>query len=184
MPATDDDTLLPFSLPPVCHKEISATFDGGTISSDGGVFLLAGADMRLGLIDRLAALVPDGRDPSLISHSMADILRECVFAIAYGYPGGNDLDVLRKDPAFKMARGRLPETGLDMASEPTISRLENTPDLRDLIRMSWGMVDLWCQSYTRAPTSIVLDIDDTADTRTGTKTRFSHQREPATINVL
>lgn len=164
MPATDDDTLLPFSLPPVCHKKVSAAFDGGTISSDGGVFLLAGADKRLGLIDRLAAFIPDGRDPDLISHSMADILRERVFAIACGYPDGNDLDVLRKDPAFKMACGRLPETGLDMASQPTISRLENTPGLRDLIRLSWGMVDLWCQSYAGPPKSITLDIDDTADT--------------------
>ena len=164
MPATDDDTLLPFSLPPLCHKKVSAAFDGGTISSDGGVFLLAGADKRLGLIDRLASHIPDSRDPTLISHSIADILRERVFAIACGYPDGNDLDVLRKDPAFKMACGRLPETGLDMASQPTLSRLENTPDLRDLIRLSWGMVDLWCQSSEKPPRSITLDIDDTADT--------------------
>ena len=157
MPATDDDTLLPFSLPPVCRKKVSAAFDGGTIGSDGGVFLLAGADKRLGLTDRLAALIPDGRDPTLISHSMADMLRERIFAIACGYPDGNDLDDLRKDPAFKMACGQLPETGLDMASQPTISRLENTPDLRDLIRMSWGMVDLWCKSHARAPKSIVRE---------------------------
>ena len=136
----------------------------GTISSDGGVFLLAGADKRLGLVDRLAALIPDSRDPDLISHSMADILRERVFAIACGYPDGNDQDDLRRDPAFKMACGRLPETSLDMALQPTLSRLENTPGLRELIRMSWGMVDLWCQSYKKAPQSITLDIDDTADT--------------------
>lgn len=164
MPVTADDTLLPFSLPPLCHKKVSAAFDGGTISSDGGVFLLAGADKRLGLIDRLASHIPDPRDPELISHSIADILRERVFAIACGYPDGNDLGVLRKDPAFKMACGRLPETGLDMASQPTLSRLENTPDLRDLIRLSRGMVDLWCQSHAKPPRSITLDIDDTADT--------------------
>jgi hypothetical protein len=58
MPATDDDTLLPFSLPNICKKKVTAAFDGGTISSDGGVFLLAGADQRLGLIDALAALFP------------------------------------------------------------------------------------------------------------------------------
>jgi hypothetical protein len=97
MPATDDNTLLPFSLPPVCQKKVYAAFDGGTISSDGGVFLLGGVDKRLGLIDRLASLIPDSRDPDLISHSMADILRERVFAIACGYPDGNDLDILRKD---------------------------------------------------------------------------------------
>lgn len=101
---------------------------------------------------------------------MADILRERVFAIACGYPDGNDLDVLRKDPAFKMARGRLPESGDDLASQPTLSRLENAPDLRMLIRISRGMVDFWCRGYHRPPKSITLDIDDTADTVHG------HQR--------
>jgi hypothetical protein len=164
MPATDDDTLLPFSLPNVCRKKITAAFDGGTISSDGGVFLLAGADKGLGLIDRLAALMPDDRDPALTTHTIADILRERIFAIACGYPDGNDLDVLRKDPAFKMACGRLPESGVDLASQPTMSRLENAPSLRALMRLSQGMVDLWCESHGSAPRSIVLDIDDTADT--------------------
>jgi hypothetical protein len=163
MPADDDDTLLPFSLPSLCKKKVTAAFDGGVISSDGGVFLLAGADHRIGLIDLLAALFPDARDPSQVTHSMADLLRERFFAIACGYPDGNDLDDLRADPAFKMACGRLPQSGVDLASQPTISRLENTPDLRDLIRMSHGMVALWCQSYPTPPTSIALDIDDTAD---------------------
>ena len=181
MPAADDDddSLLPFALPNVCRKKVTAAFDGGTsaltacrcigplrgpISSDGGVFLLAGADQRLGVIDTLAALFPDRRDPSQISHSIVDILRERIFAIACAYPDGNDLDTLRADPAFKMACGRLPESGADLASQPTISRLENTPDLRALIRMSHGLVDLWCRSHASVPTSITLDIDDTADT--------------------
>jgi Transposase DDE domain group 1 len=164
MPAADDGTRFPFMLPNICKKKITAAFDGGTISSDGGVFLLAGADKRLGLIDALAALFPDHRDPAQISHSIADILRERVFAIACGYPDGNDLDTLRADPAFKMACGRLPESGADLASQPTLSRLENTPDLRALIRLLHGMVDLWCLSHAVAPKSIMLDIDDTADT--------------------
>ena len=164
MPAVDDDTLLPFTLPNVCRKKVTAAFDGGTISSDGGVFLLAGADQRLGLIDALAALFPDHREPAQISHAIADILRERIFAIACGYPDGNDLDALRADPAFKMACGRLPHSGSDLASQPTISRLENTPDLRALIRISHGMVDLWCRGHANAPKSITLDIDDTADT--------------------
>src|SRR5208283_1199115 len=97
MPATDDDTLLPFSLPSICQKKVTAAFDGGLISSDGGVLLLAGADKRLGLIDTLAAIIPDHRDPALITHTMADILRARVFAIACGYPDADDLDDLRKD---------------------------------------------------------------------------------------
>jgi hypothetical protein len=164
MPATDDDTLLPFSLPNLCKKKVTAAFDGGQVSSDGGVFLLAAADKRLGLIDRLAGLIPDGRDPARITHSLTDILRGRVFAIACGYPDGNDLDDLRHDPAFKMACGRLPESGVNLASQPTISRLENAPDLPALIRMSRGMVDFWCNSHPHPPRGIVLDIDDTADT--------------------
>jgi hypothetical protein len=103
MPADDDDTVLAFSLLNVCNKKVTAAFDGGTISSDGGVFLLAGADKRLGLIDALTSVFPDHRDPAQVRHSIADILRERIFAIACGYPDCNDLDGLRADPAFKMA---------------------------------------------------------------------------------
>jgi hypothetical protein len=71
MPATEDDTLLPFSLPGLCQKKITAAFDGGLISSDGGVLLLAAADKKLGLIDSLAAIMPDYRDPDLITHTIS-----------------------------------------------------------------------------------------------------------------
>ena len=145
------------------RRKVTA-FDGGTISSDGGVLLLAGADKCIGLIDTLARLIPDNRNTALITHPLVDILRERVFAIACGYPDGNDLDDLRHDPAFKMACGRLPESGNDLASQPTMSRLENSPDLRALIRISHGMVDLWCGSYKAAQIHVTLDIDDTADT--------------------
>jgi DDE family transposase len=164
MPTAADDTLLPFSLPSIGKKKVTAAFDGGRISADGGVLLLAGADRRLGLIDTLAALVPDHRDPALITHTMSDILRARAFAIACGYPDADDLDDLRRDPAFKLACGRLPETGDDLHSQPTMSRWENAPDLRTLIRMARAMVDLWCQSYRQPPKAITLDIDDTADT--------------------
>jgi hypothetical protein len=164
MPATDDDTLLPFSLPSICQKKVTAAFDGGLISSDGGVLLLAGADQRLGLVDTLAAIIPDHRDPAKITHTMSDILRARILAIACGYPDADDLDDLRKDPAFKLACGRLPESGDDLASQPTMSRWENAPDLRTLIRLTYATVDLWCKSYQRPPKSIMLDIDDTADT--------------------
>jgi Transposase DDE domain group 1 len=107
MPTFADDTLLPFSLPSICQKKVTAAFDGGRISSDGGVLLLAGADKRLGLIDTLAAIIPDHRDPTLITHTMSNILRARVFAIACGYADADDLDDLRKDPAFKLACGRL-----------------------------------------------------------------------------
>ena len=164
MLSTDDAPPLPFSLPRLGGKKITAAFDGGRISSDGGVLLLGLADKRLGLIDTLAGLIPDHRDPAQITHTMADILRARVFAIACGYPDADDLDDLRRDPAFKLACGRLPESGDDLASQPTMSRWENAPDKRTLVRLSHAMVDLWCSSYRRAPDAITLDIDDTADT--------------------
>ena len=164
MPAATDDTLLPFFLPSICKKKVTAAFNGGQISSDGGVLLLAGADRRLGLIDTLAAIIPDHRNPALITHTMADILRPRIFAIACGYPDADDLDDLRHDPAFKLACGRLPESGNDLASQPTMSRWENAPDLRTLIRLARASVDLWCKSHVKPPKAITLDIDDTADT--------------------
>jgi hypothetical protein len=164
MPAAADDTLLPFDLPSICKKKVTAAFDGGLISFDGGVLLLAGADKRLGLIDTLAAIIPDHRDPALVTHTMSDILRGRVLAIACGYPDADDLDDLRCDPAFKLACGRLPESGDDLHSQPTMSRWENAPDVRTLIRMARAMVDLWCTSYPRPPKAITLDIDDSADT--------------------
>jgi hypothetical protein len=157
------DTVLPFLFPAVQSKKVTAAFDGGRITSDGGVMLLAAADRRLGLADRLAAVMRDRRDPDRVTHAMADILRARIFAIACGYEDANDLDRLRCDPAFKLACGRLPDNGLDLCSQPTLSRMENLPDLRTVIRLGHVLVDLWLSSYRTPPDSVTLDIDDTLD---------------------
>src|SRR5271163_433032 len=157
-----DDNLLPFSFPAVHRKKLTAAFDGGRISSDGGVMLLAQTDCRLGIAERLARAIPDSRDPDRVTHLLPDILRARIFAIACGYEDANDLDRLRGDPGFKLACGRLPDTGSDLCSQPTISRWENAPSLRDLIRLMGVMVD-YCSSYVVPPTSVTLDIDDTVD---------------------
>ena len=158
-----DDTLLPFSFPAIGRKKITAAFDGGRISSDGGVMLLAAAERHLQLADRLAAAIHDPRDPARVKHAMADILRARIFAIACGYEDANDLDLLRSDPAFKLACGRLPDSGPDLCSQPTCSRLENLPDLKTVIRLGRVLVDLWLSSHATPPESITLDIDDTVD---------------------
>ncbi len=158
-----DDSLLPFSFPAVERKKITAAFDGGRLTSDGGVMLLAQAERRLGIAERLAAVIPDERDPSRVTHLLPDILRARIFAIACGYEDADDLDRLRGDPAFKLACGRLPDTGQDLCSQPTVSRWENAPCLRDLIRLMGVMVDLYCASYTVPPAAVTLDIDDTVD---------------------
>jgi len=162
-PAMTDDNQLSFKLPSVSRKKVAAAFDGGRLSSDSGVMLLALADRRRKVSDTLAALIADRRDPSHITHTVADVLRARMLAIGCGYPDGNDFDRLRFDPAFKLACGRLPDTGGDLCSQPTISRWENAPTLREIIRLTYALVDIWCRSYQKPPRSVVLDIDDTVD---------------------
>ena len=158
-----DDTIEPFGFPAVGRKKVTAAFDGGRITSDGGVMLLAAAERRLGIAERLAALIADPRNPLLVTHSVADILRARILAIACGYEDADDLDRLRTDPGFKLACGRLPDTGRDLCSQPTMSRWENAPDLREVIALSYAMIDLYCASYARPPEAVTLDIDDTVD---------------------
>ena len=131
-----EDTLLAFDFPAVQRKKVVAAFAGGRLTSDGGVMLLAAAERRLGIADQLAALIAEPRDRNLVTHRLADILRARVFAIACGYEDGNDLDHLRSDPGFKLACGRLPDSGKDLCSQPTISRWENAPTRHELAAIS------------------------------------------------
>ena len=158
-----DDTTLPFLFPAVRGKKLTAAFDGGRLSSDGGVMLLAEAARRMGIAEKLAAVIPDRRDPTRVRHRLAEILLARILAIACGYEDADDLDSLRTDPAFKLACGRLPESGADLMSQPIVSRWENAPTLRDLVKLGGVMVDLYCASYAMPPAAIVLDIDDTVD---------------------
>ena len=158
-----EDTLLAFDFPAVGRKKITAAFDGGRMTSDGGVLLLAAVERRIGIARTLAPLIADPRNPRLVTHSVADILRARMLAIACGYEDADDLDHLRTDPGFKLACGRLPDSGVELCSQPTISRWENAPTLREVIRMSYAMVDIYCASYARPPRAVTLDIDDTVD---------------------
>ncbi len=117
----------------------------------------------MGIAQRLASCLKDRRDPDLISHTIEDMLRLRMFAIAAGYEDANDFARLRYDPVFKMAVGRSPEEGEPLCSQPTLSRLENAPSRTELGRMMRAMIDQFCASYARAPRSIILDIDDTFD---------------------
>ena len=159
----EQSTPLPFELPAVARKKVSVAFDGGMLSSNGGALLLRGVERRLALATRLAGCMRDRRDSSRIDHALVEMLRLRMFLIAAGYEDADDCDSLRADPAFKLAVGRLPETGAALCSQPTMSRLENTPSRIEIARMMGAMVDLFCASWTRPPSSITLDIDDTLD---------------------
>ena len=100
--------------------------------------LLAAAARRTGIAEKLAAVIPDARDPARVVHRLAEILLARILAIACGYEDGDDLDHLRTDPAFKLACGRLPESGADLMLQPTVSRWENAPALREVIRLGWA----------------------------------------------
>jgi len=162
-PAMPDDNLFLPGLSPVEGREIIARFDGGSLSSDGGVLLLRQIESKLKFADRLAACLPDTRDRGRTRHGQAEMIAERIFAIACGYEDCDDLAQLRHDPAFKMACERLPESGQALASQPTLSRLENAPSWRALARMGLALIDLFCDSFARVPKHIVLDIDDTTD---------------------
>jgi hypothetical protein len=149
-------------LSPVQNKPILARFDGGHLSSDGGLLVLREVERRLDVAGRLADCVTDRRERGRILHGLDEIIRFRLLMIAAGYEDGNDADRLRHDPMFKLALDRL---GQDPAlcSQSSISRLENMPDTRALLRMGGAMVDLYCGSFRQVPRRITLDIDDTFD---------------------
>jgi hypothetical protein len=145
---------------------LAAAFDGGRLTSDGGLPWLAEADRALGLCDALAACIPDWRHGP-VRHSLATLVRQRVFQIACGYADQDDADTLRTDPLLKLVCGRLPETGLDLASQPTLSRLENAIDRRTCVHLAYALAALYVAERERAgggrPTRILLDFDTTDD---------------------
>src|SRR3954471_14302971 len=144
-------------------KPVHVTFDGGRLTPDAGVLLLADVERRLGIAERLARCLTDPRSPERVHHTVAEMIRFRVLLIAAGYPDANDCDALRADPAFKMAVGRAPESGRDLCSQPTMCRLKKLPTLTALQHMMAAMVELFCDSFEDVPRRIVLDIDDTCD---------------------
>lgn len=155
-------SILP-GLSPVEGKTLTATFDAGRLSSDGGVIVLREISERLGLAETITGPLRDDRDPCRVRHSYAEMAMARMVMIAAGYEDCDDVDALRSDPALKIAIGRAPDSGCDLMSQPTLSRLENLPDWRALARIGLGQIDLYCRSFARPPAAIVLDIDDTDD---------------------
>src|SRR6516164_2471231 len=129
-----DDTPLPFDLPAVCRRKLTVDFNGGTQSSDAGLLLLRGAERRLGVCRRLSGAMRDRRNPKRILHEMFEMVMSRSSAIASGYKDAIDFDRLRHDPAMKVAVGRCPETGEPLASQSTISRLENSASKTEAAR--------------------------------------------------
>ena len=150
-------------LSPVAGKSLTVQRDAGNLTSNGGLLVLREVARKLDIASRIAQHIPDARNPLLITHTHADMVLARAMMIAAGHEDCDDIDTLKSDPAFKMACDRAPETGVDLMSQPTLSRLENAPDVMALYDIGCELIDLFLDSYDKPPTSIVLDTDDTDD---------------------
>jgi hypothetical protein len=143
---------------------LEVDFLGGRLTSDGGLVWLAEADATLGLTAALAAVIPDWRRRRG-RHDLATLVAQRVYQIACGYEDQDDADTLRTDPLLKHVCGRLPESGHDLASQPTFSRLENAISPRTCYRLAVALGEVYLDARERAgrPRHLILDLDGTDD---------------------
>jgi len=158
---------------------LEAAFDGGRLTSDGGLTWLAEMDKELGVVCKAVAKhLPEWRTRRG-RHSLLSLLKQRVFQIACGYEDQNDSDFLRSDPLLKLVCGALPESGEDLASQPTICRMENAVTSRACYQMSRALAELYIvrRGEDGAPRKVLLDFDATDDPTHG------DQRKRATITA-
>jgi hypothetical protein len=149
-------------------REIVARFDGGTISSDSGAFLLRETDKRLNLLPRLAECFLDGRNQALVDHSILEMLSQRIYGLALGYEDINDHEQLRTDPVFGILAGR-EELGEPLAGKSTLNRMELGAGTKDRYKKItfWKealdelLVKVFIESQENAPAEIILDVDTT-----------------------
>jgi len=157
---------------PACRKRrVEARFDGGDVTSNGGVLLLRQADRLLGLTAAVARGLGDGRQRGKVRHRLVDMLRQRVFGIALGYEDLNDHGALRRDLALQTAA----ERDAPLASAPTLSRFENAADRGWAWAVHAVLVESFLTAFERPPEEIVLDMDATDDAVHGRQEgRFFH----------
>ena len=153
--------------PELFAKPVVLKFDQRQGSSDGGAVLLKAAERRYGLIAGLAGCLEDKRQAGKVDHSLNELLAQRVFSIACGYADANDSARLAADPVHKMLLGRDPVTGLDLASQPTLSRFENAAGARDLYRMgetlATSVIERHAKRLGNRARLVTIDLDPTDD---------------------
>jgi hypothetical protein len=127
--------------PDIFDRLVVAKFDQRQSCSDGGAILLKVAERQLGLTSALAAGLRDDRQPGKVQHELRELITQRVMALALGYEDANDAARLASDPIHKLLVGRDPVDGEDLASQPTLSRFENAPDRKELLRMTEALAD-------------------------------------------
>jgi hypothetical protein len=157
-------TASPLRFPTPTGVPLLAAFDAGRLTSDGGLPWLAEADTALALCDTLANCLRDWRQRRG-RHDLRTLVRQRVLQIACGYADQDDATTLRHDPLFKLVCGRLPDSGAPLASQPTLSRLENAVDRHTSERLAAALVALYLRQRgtAGAPAQILLDLDGTDD---------------------
>lgn len=143
-------------------KKINYDFKGGDLSSEGGLLLLREFDDKLGFSQGISDCIVDRRNPDYITHEMEDLVRERLYMLLQGYSDCNDATYLKTDPTFKAVLGRV-ESDPDLASQPTLCRLENQVTRPELKALIVYQIERWLDSYKTTPNEIVLDIDSTDD---------------------
>lgn len=137
------------------RRVIEANFDGGDISSDGGLLLLRQVDERIGLTRAVAAVLEDARDPERITHPLRDLVAQRVYALCAGYEDLNDHDRLRQDLLLRTAVGRVDE----LASSPTLCRLENRATRAQVVALNRVLVEQFIAQHRTPPHELILDVD-------------------------
>lgn len=162
----DDSTTQCVLFPDLFGKPLVAQFDQPHGSSDGGAVLLKACDERLRLTERLAACFRDERQPGKVVHTLQDLIRQRVFAIACGYADCNDAARLVDDPIHKLLVGRDALEGEPLASQPTLSRFENAAGRKVLYRMGETLAETVIKRQRRAHRKtkrITVELDPTDD---------------------
>ena len=175
-----------FGFAPVNRRGVTASFDGGTISSDAGALLLGSTDRAIRLVDRFSACFCDHRRADLIAHEVRTLVSQRVLGIALGYEDLIDHDELRHDPVMATLAGKLEAGRADcapLAGKSTLNRLElSRPEPTRYHKISHNpaaieelFVTLFLEAHRKPPRQIVLDLDATDDPIHGDQEgRFFH----------
>ena len=160
---TTTDCLL---FPDIFDRPVVAKFDQRQGSSDGGAMLLQAAERRLGLTSALTGCLRDDRQAGKVQH---ELITQRVMAIALGYEDANDAARLASDPIHKLLVGRDPIAGEDLASQPTLSRFENAPDRKELLRMTEALAERVIERHRKRlhgrARRITIDLDPTENSK-------------------
>lgn len=145
------------------RKALQVDFSGGNLSSDGGLLLVAQLDRQTRLTERVACCMRDPRLTERVQHPLLDLIRQRVYQIVAGYEDCNDANRLRKDPGLKIAVGRRPQTDPDLASQPTLSRVEHTVGEAECEAINAVLLEYFLECPRGRPKEVVLDFDPSED---------------------